>query len=97
MTRRCLVSPRAAIDLDDIWNYTAARWGLEQAETYARRLWRDIQDLATRPTTARPCFDVRDRYYCSRSGSHVIFFRLSGDDVDVVRILHERMDFERHL
>jgi hypothetical protein len=35
MTERCNLSPRAALDLDEIWDYTAKRWGVEQAETYA--------------------------------------------------------------
>lgn len=32
------LSPRAQRDLDEIWNYTEAHWGTEQAETYTRQL-----------------------------------------------------------
>jgi toxin ParE1/3/4 len=28
---------------------------------------------------------------------HLLFYRLTDDGVDIVRILHERMDFGRHL
>jgi plasmid stabilization system protein ParE len=38
---------------------------------------------------------VRD--YEHPVGSHVLFYRLTDDGIDVVRILHNRMDFERHL
>ena len=34
MKGRLFLKPRAQSDLDAIWNYTANRWGLEQAETY---------------------------------------------------------------
>lgn len=97
MTRRCLLSPKAQADLDVIWENTVKRWGLDQAEVYTRQLWRDMQSIAMQPTIARSCSEVREGYYKYRSGSHVIFFRRMDDGIDVVRILHERMDFERHL
>jgi len=30
-------------------------------------------------------------------GSHVIFYRIDGDIVRIVRVLHQRMDPSRHL
>jgi len=97
MTGRCTLSPRAQLDLDEIWDYTASRWGLGQAETYTRQLWQDMNAVAAQPTIGRPCPEVRDGYYKYRSGSHVLFFRLSEGGIDVIRILHGRMDFEQHL
>lgn len=43
------------------------------------------------------CSDIRDGYWKILSGSHVLFYCLIDDGIDVVRILHERMDFERHI
>jgi toxin ParE1/3/4 len=43
------------------------------------------------------CSDIRAGYWKIPSGSHVLFYRLTADGIDVVRILHERMDFERHI
>jgi toxin ParE1/3/4 len=40
---------------------------------------------------------VRSGYLKYRSGSHFVFYRLTEGGIDVVRILHTRMDFERHL
>ena len=48
-------------------------------------------------STALDISDVRQGYRKIRSGSHVIFFKVTGEGIDVVRILHQRMDFERHL
>ena len=31
-----LLSPAASTDLDEIWEYTVARWGVEQAERYTQ-------------------------------------------------------------
>jgi toxin ParE1/3/4 len=43
------------------------------------------------------CSDIRAGYWKIPCGSHVLFYRLTAEGVDVVRILHERMDFERHI
>ncbi len=34
---------------------------------------------------------------CARAGKHYVFYRIEGDTVRVSRILHEKMDFSRHL
>jgi toxin ParE1/3/4 len=97
MTGRYFLSPLAQSDLDEIWNYTESRWGAGQAEAYIRQLWQHIRVIAAQPRTGRACPEVRAGYYKYRSGSHFLFYRITSDGVDVVRILHEWMDFERHL
>ena len=97
MKGRFVLTPRAAADLDDIWDYTADRWGLDQAETYTRQLAKDIQTVADKPSRGRQCDEVRAGYRKYPSGSHVLFYRLTDDGIDIVRILHERMDPEQHI
>ena len=97
MKGRFALAPRAQTDLDDIWNYTAARWGIDQAETYIRQLWRDIATVADRPSLGRECSEVRPGYFRYPSGSHILFYRSAADGIDIVRILHQRMDYEQHI
>jgi toxin ParE1/3/4 len=97
MTGRFVLTPRAQTDLDEIWDYTVERWGFDQAEIYTRQLWTDITTVADRPSLGRDCSEVRVGYRKYASGSHVLFYRLTTDGIDVVRILHERMDYERHI
>jgi toxin ParE1/3/4 len=97
MTGRYVLSRRAQADLDHIWDYTESRWGIDQAEAYTRQLWQHIKAIATHPTIGRACPEVRAGYHKYCSGSHFLFYRIRSDGVDVVRILHERMDFEWHL
>jgi toxin ParE1/3/4 len=96
MTGRAVLSPRAQGDLEDIWDYTMKRWGLDQAEFYARQIWQHIEAAARRPTIGRPCPEVRAGYYKYPSGSHILFYRRIDGDIDIVRILHKRMDFGQH-
>jgi toxin ParE1/3/4 len=96
MTGRAVLSPRAQGDLEDIWDYTMKRWGPEQAEFYVRQLWQHIDAAARRPTIGRACPEVRAGYYKYASGSHILFYRRVEGDIDIVRILHKRMDFGQH-
>mgnify|MGYP006288324153 CR=1 FL=1 len=94
---RVILSPRAKLDLSEIWDYTVSQWGGDQAEKYVRELWSAMENAASDPTKSVDIGDVRRDYRKSRGGSHVIFFKFTDDGIDVVRILHQRMDFERHL
>jgi toxin ParE1/3/4 len=96
VTNRYTISPSARHDLDEIWVYTEARWGSDQAEFYTRQIGRDIAVIAAQPLMGRPCPDIRAGYYRYPSGSHVLFYRLIAGGIDIVRILHERMDVGRH-
>jgi toxin ParE1/3/4 len=94
---RLVVSPRAQADIDDIWEYTVERWGERQAETYIGIIKEGVDAIAANPAVGRPCDDVRPNYRRYPVGSHVLFFRVRADEVVVVRILHQRMDVDRHL
>jgi toxin ParE1/3/4 len=94
---RYVLSPRALADLDEIWDYSAAHWGDDQAEACARQIQAAIELVAKAPSRGRPCDDIRPGYSKFTVGSHVLFYRLTDEGIDVVRILHRRMDFDRHL
>jgi len=96
MTGSFVLSPRAQKDFEEIWDFTAERWGLDQAESYAYDLWSRIKAIAANPVLGQDCSNIRPGYHKIRCGSHLLCYRLVPEGVDVVRILHERMDFERH-
>jgi toxin ParE1/3/4 len=94
---RYVLKPRAQRDLDEIWEYSAATWGLDQAEVYIRQIQRSLENLADDPRLGRTCDDIRVGYRKHRTGSHFIFYRIGDGVIDVVRILHQQMDFNQHL
>jgi len=94
---RYSLTPRARRDLDDIWTYSVERWDEGQAMAYVRELRSAIEAVADRPSRGRPCDDIRPGYFKISRASHVVFYRLLNGEVEVVRILHQRMDFTRHL
>ena len=91
-----VLSPRPRADLRGIWRYTRDRWSIEQADRYVRELNRAFATIADDPRRGRPCDDIRPGYRKYRVGAHMVFFRFVGDKIEVVRLLHQSMDFERH-
>ena len=91
-----VLSPRAQTDLDAIWDYSAENWGEARAERYIRELQNAIETVAADPRRG-PCDEIRAGYRRYPAGAHVLFFRLAPGGIDVVRILHQRMDFQQHL
>ena len=94
---RLSLTPRARRDLDEIWNYTAAKWSVDQAETYIRQIGDGLKLIENAPKRGRACDEVRPGYRRYAIASHVVFYRTRTTGVEVIRILHRRMDFERHL
>jgi toxin ParE1/3/4 len=94
---RYVLSPRAQRDIEDIWNYTVQRWGADQAERYVGDIARAIEIVSADRRRGRACDEIRAGYFKCQVGSHVVFYRRVKSTVAVVRILHQRMDFERHL
>jgi len=71
------LSPAAESDLERIWQYTRAQWGLEQAERYIDSLERVFVELATGPEAAPACEHIRPGYRCRGVESHMIYFRVT--------------------
>jgi toxin ParE1/3/4 len=95
---RYLLSPAAQADLEQTWDYTHDRWGVDQAEEYLRELQHAIDRAAANPRIGRACNEIRPGYRKLAAGSHTLFYRVTAEDViDVVRVLHQRMDVDRHL
>lgn len=93
-----VLSERAKKDLVDIANYTEKKWSEEQAECYIRMLLSACGELADKPLVGRSYDPIYPGLRGSACGKHVIFYRvLSRSKVRIVRVLHEKMDFPRHL
>jgi len=89
---RVLWSARARADLDDIWSYGALHHGMDRAEHYLREIERLSKRLAMHPRSGRTAEDVRPGLMKAGVGRHVIFYRLSDEELRIVRVLHDAMD-----
>ena len=82
-------------DIDDILAHTIENWGVAQLEKYKR-----ILDIAFRKLEQNPNIgqiSLPPDFRSLQAESHVIFYRIDETSIHVVRILHGRMDFSRHV
>jgi toxin ParE1/3/4 len=101
---RVIHSPRAKADVTDVLRYTKGRWGKAKAIEY-RELIRDaLSAIAKYPGCGKSRSEVRPGVFSyhikqpGRNARHVVFYRLRADGVvEFLRLLHDAMDFDRHL
>ena len=94
---KLVISPQARRDINVIWDQSVGRWGAERTERYLRDLWRTLEMAAEDPRRGQSCNEIRAGYFKIKVTSHVAFYRLTPGGIDVVRILHGRMDFDKHM
>jgi len=80
-----------------IGQYTQRKWGRQQRNLYLSQLDQTFHTLAKNPAIGRSCDDIRQGYRVYNAGKHLIFYRqYNSDCIQIVRILHERMNVEKH-
>ena len=106
---RVRLAAAAQKDYQDILHWTVDKFGLDQARTYAETLSTALEDLCDGPGIlgVKARSEIGPSLYTlhvarkGRKGRHFVMFQVGhvpGDDViDVLRILHDSMDLERHL
>ncbi|MEO6843606.1 MAG: type II toxin-antitoxin system RelE/ParE family toxin [Ginsengibacter sp.] len=92
-----LISEKAVSDLEEIWLYTVKNWSVDQADRYYNLIFDEIDYICKNINTGKSMEHVRKGYRASKVKSHLIFFRVKNDTVEIIRILHERMDIENRL
>ena len=87
----------AVSDLRSIRNYTLNAWGEEQEQIYLDSLWSRFEEIIEDPERWRYREDLFPKCQIAAQGKHVILFRVQGNVLQIIRILHGAMDFPRHL
>ena len=90
-------SKRAESDIKKIYRDTVQEWGISQADKYDAGLEKTVNLLAELPDIGRPCEEISEGYRRHEYERHVIFYRKRAADILIIRILHDRMDAQRHV
>lgn len=87
------ISKQAAEDLDGIWDYSAARWGPQQADRYNLGLQRSLKTIASMPEIAREHVDFDPPVRIYPSAEHLIVYLAALDHIFILRVLSGRQDW----
>lgn len=92
--------PKALKDIEGIWSYSYKTWGVQQARNYLENIHDICKELTANPKLGKSRDDLHPGLLVYPSGKHLIFYLLIDKEldkgIDIVRILHERMDSYRH-
>lgn len=92
-----VISKKAISDLEEIWLYTFEKWSSQQADRYYKLIFDEINYICKNNAAGKSMEHVRKGHRASKVKSHLIFYKLSNETIEVIRILHERMDIEDRL
>ncbi|MBW1727051.1 MAG: type II toxin-antitoxin system RelE/ParE family toxin [Deltaproteobacteria bacterium] len=88
------LTAKALNDLKSIGRFTQKMWGREQRNIYLSKLDESFHLLADQPFLGTARDDIRENYRVYHVGRHLIFYRQHPAYIEIIRILHDRMDVE---
>jgi toxin ParE1/3/4 len=95
---KVILRQKAIDDLNDIWDYTFEQWSEKQADKYYATLKFACKEIGENPEIGREYPGITNNLLGLKSGKHIIFYHLISDnEIEVLRILHERMDLKNRL
>lgn len=94
---RLKLSPRARQDFVGILRYTDETWGRAQLLIYRSLIDKALETIRVNPDIGHHHNDLPQTLWVYSFGSHVAVYRVLGDLVEVVRLLHRRMSLPLHV
>jgi len=95
---KVILRQEAIDDFNNIWDYTFEQWSENQADKYYSTLRFACKEIGENPDIGKEYTGIRRDLLGLKSGKHIIFDHLtSEDEIEVIRILHERMDLKNRL
>ncbi|AVA23312.1 MULTISPECIES: type II toxin-antitoxin system RelE/ParE family toxin [unclassified Rhizobium] len=95
--KKLIFSPKAASDIDQIYDYTEEKWGYQQAEDYVFAMRDRCHALLNGTARGRKVGGIRSDYLALAYGSHFIIYKDGVQTLTIVPILHRRMNIGAHL
>ena len=91
------ISRLALQDLDDIWEYTAEHWSKQQANKYYKEVFEAIKEICMNSEIGKPIDDIKYGHRSLNFKSHRIIHKIKKVIIYIDRILHQKMDIDKHL
>ncbi len=95
---KVILRQQAIDDLNDIWDYTFEKWSEKQADRYYATIKHACNRIGENLDVGKKYDGISKNLLGLKSGKHIIFYQpISEDKIQVIRILHERMDLKNRL
>ena len=94
---RVEIARLAQRDLENIYSYGATNFGVAKADAYAAEFMAATRRLAEFSDLGMAIPGRRDGLRRLSCGAHILLYQKTGATLLVVRVLHARMDLDRHI
>lgn len=91
--RNLELSDPARQDVYDILSYTLRIWGERHLARYKAKLDAAFKAIVQKPRAGKPRYGM----LVHAVEKHLIYYRIREESIYIVRVLHERMDPQRHI
>lgn len=96
-SHQLVVAPAAKNDLKEIYQYGLRQWGRAQSESYLSTIKNQFWLLTQQPLIGTERSELLPNTRSLPIESHALFYRVTANRVEVIRVLHGRQDPQRHL
>ena len=84
------LSPEAESDLYRIWLYGCQRWGADAADRYYAAFFERFEAIAANPQHYSSVDEIQKGYRRSVFGRDSVYYRVVGDEVEVMAIIGQQ-------
>jgi toxin ParE1/3/4 len=88
---------RVQYDLEAIWLDTLKRWGADQADAYVTALIDRFGWLALHRHAGKERDEIKPGYRSFPEGAHLVFYILREEWIEIIGVVHQRMDYQDSL
>ncbi|WP_445765625.1 type II toxin-antitoxin system RelE/ParE family toxin [Rheinheimera sp.] len=94
---RLVIAPAAKNDLKDIYQYGLRQWGQAQSNSYLSAIKNQLWLLTEQPLIGLERPELLPQIRSLPIQSHILFYRVTANQIEIIRVLHGRQDPQRHM
>lgn len=92
-----VIAPAAKLDLKSIYQYGLRQWGKPKSDQYLTSIKNQFWALTDQPLIGVERPELLAGIRSLPIQSHTLYYRVATRRIDIIRILHNRQDPQRHL
>jgi len=92
-----ILSPNAQESLSGIKAYSLEKFGERQTKIYLEKIDERMCFVAVNPNKGKDRDTLKKVFYSISAGSHTIYYKIKDTHIDIVDVLHQKMEPLLHL
>jgi toxin ParE1/3/4 len=94
---KLVIAPAAKHDLKEIYLNGLRQWGQVQSDSYLLAIKNQIWLLTEQPLIGIERSELLPQIRSLPIQSHILFYRVTANNIEIIRVLHGRQDPLRHM